>query len=97
MPACHRHQWDAPVTHFIMLLNGLDEGAAPEPELAETSGDSGMINAQPESLSLPSMVTSSPLTLPTTFMRLDWEMTSSRSGKTAYLRGQVNQLLILVR
>lgn len=44
-----------------------------------------MINAHPDSLNLPSIVTRSPLILPTTFIKLDCDMTSSLSGKTAYL------------
>ena len=68
------------MTHRIMLESG-DRGGI----TALASGVSGMINAQPESLNRPSMVTTSPPTLPTTFIRLLCDMTSSRSGKTAYL------------
>lgn len=69
------------MTHRIMLASGVDGGGDDVP----SPGASGMINAQPDSLSRPSIVTNSPLTLPTTFIKFDCDMTSSRSGKTAYL------------
>jgi hypothetical protein len=69
------------VTHRIILASGLAGGG----EAVPSPGASGMINAHPESLNLPSIVTKSPLILPTTFIKLDCDMTSSRSGKTAYL------------
>jgi len=70
-----------PVTHRIILARGLEGGG----EAVPSPGASGIINAQPESLNLPSIVTKSPLILPTTFIKFDCDMTSSRSGKTAYL------------
>jgi hypothetical protein len=69
------------VTHRIILARGLEGGG----EAVPSPGASGMINAQPESLNLPSIVTNSPLILPTTFIKFDWDITSSLSGKTAYL------------
>lgn len=67
------------MTHRIMFAKGVDGGgdAVPSP------GASGMMSAHPESRSRPSIVTSSPLTRPTAFIKLDCDMTSSRSGKTA--------------
>jgi hypothetical protein len=74
-------QCSLPVTHRIMLASGLEGGG----EAVPSPGASGMINAQPDSLKRPSIVTSSPFTRPTTFIKFDCDMTSSRSGKTAYL------------
>lgn len=72
------------MTHFIIFVKGVRLEGEP---LA--SADSGMTSAQPESRRRPSIVTMSPAILPTTFIRLDWEMTSRRSGKTAYLYCQL--------
>jgi len=69
----------SPVTHFIMFTSGVGGGGD------VSSGVSGMIRAQPESLIRPSIVRRSPPTLPTTLSKLLCDMTSSRSGKTAYL------------
>jgi len=69
------------VTHRIILASGLDGGG----EAVPSPGASGIISAHPDSLNLPSIVTNSPLTLPTTFIRFDCDMTSSLSGNTAYL------------
>jgi hypothetical protein len=62
----------------VCVVTGGD-AAKPSP------GASGMINAQPESLSRPSIVTRSPFTRPTTFIKFEADMTSRRSGNTAYL------------